>query len=90
MKFIVVWVVLLTLAPVLSVFGEDGHDDNEIILQLAAGVSIDTINARYDTSTDDVLLNGSVYKVEVSDSANLDATVAAMQKDPDIKKVEFN
>lgn len=71
------------------VFAED-HDADEIVVQLATGVSIDTINARYNTTTEEVLLNGAVYEVEVSDSSLLDSTVAAMQKDPDILMVDFN
>jgi subtilisin family serine protease len=70
----------------------DDHEATEILLQLANGVSIDTINARYNTETEDVLLLSGVttYQVEVDDSGLLDSTVAAMQKDPDILLVDFN
>lgn len=90
MKFkLLVWLVFLVVVS-LPVFADSDHDDNEILLQLAPGVSIDTINARYNTTVEDTILGGTVYEVTVADSANLDATVAAMQNDPDILFVEYN
>lgn len=73
-------------------FAEDDHEADEILLQLANGVSINTINARYNTETEDLLLLFGVttYRVEVADSGLLDSTVAAMQKDSDILLVDFN
>lgn len=90
MKYTVILIAFMMLAPVAFVLADDEHDSDEIILQLAPGVSIDTINAHYNTTTDDVLISGSVYKVKVSDPSLLDSTVAEMQKDPDIALVEFN
>lgn len=90
MKFkLLVWLAFVVVVS-LPVFADSDHDDNEILLQLAPGVSIDTINARYNTTVEDTILGGSVYEVTVQDSANLDATVAAMQNDPDILSVEYN
>ncbi|HET6268067.1 MAG TPA: S8 family serine peptidase, partial [Acidobacteriota bacterium] len=91
MRIGAVILLLCLVAPVLSADkGGGGHDSNEILLKLAPGVLIETINARYNTETDDVILGGTVYKVEVQDDSTLDATVAAMEKDKDILQVEFN
>lgn len=80
----------LLLLLVGTVGFTDDHDSDEIVVQLATGVSISTINARYNTTTDEVLLNGSAYELQVSDPSLLDSTVAAMQNDPDILMVDFN
>ncbi|HSP06305.1 MAG TPA: S8 family serine peptidase, partial [Acidobacteriota bacterium] len=86
---------ILLLTALLScfislVFADDSHDSKEIMIQLKPGVSINTINARYGTTTEDVLLRGTVYRVEVSEADKLDSTIAAMKKDPDILQVDFN
>ncbi len=64
-------------------FAEDDHEAEEILLQLSNGVSINTINARYDTETEDLLqlFGVTTYRVEVADSGLLDSTVTAMRKD---------
>jgi hypothetical protein len=90
MKWTLVWCALCVFLSAVCVFAEDDHDSNEILIQLAPGVSINTINARYGTSTEDVLIKGTVYKVKVPDANNLDATVAAMKADPDIAMVDYN
>lgn len=68
----------------------EDHDADEILLQLSAGVSIDTINARYNTTTEEILLGGTTYEVKVADSSLLDSTITAMQSDKDIVMVDFN
>lgn len=85
-----VFCALVAFLFALNVFAEDDHENDEILIQLAPGVSIDTINARYGTSTEDILINGTVYKVKVPDAANLDAIVTAMRSDPDIAMVDYN
>lgn len=85
-----IWILLCFLILSLPLLADSDHDADEILLKVAPGVSIDTINARYNTTTDDVLIGGSIYKVKVQNSSDLDATVAAMSVDPDIIKVEYN
>lgn len=88
MRSFIVVAMMLSLFSV--VFADDDHEREDILVRLAAGVSVDAINARYGTRTEDVLLNGSVYRLKVKDEDKLDATVAAMKRDPDILEVGLN
>lgn len=75
-------------------YADKGHDDEEILLQLAPGVDIRIIENEYDVETEETdVVPGIVppiYKVEVDDKDELESTVQAMQKDKRILKVEFN
>jgi subtilisin family serine protease len=75
-------------------YADKGHDDEEILLQLAPGVDIRTIEDRYnvDTEETDVVpgIVPPIYKVKVDDKDELESTVQAMEKDNRILKVEFN
>lgn len=75
-------------------YADKGHDDEEILLQLAPGVDIRTIENAYDVETEETnVVPGIVppiYKVEVDDKDELESTVQAMRKDKRILKVEFN
>jgi subtilisin family serine protease len=75
-------------------FADKGHDDDEILLQLAPGVDIRTMEDEYDVDTEETdVVPGIVppiYKVKVDDKDELESTVQAMQKDSRILRVEFN
>lgn len=90
MKKLNILLTALFLCFVAAAFADDDHESREIVIQLAPGVSIQTINARYGTTTEEILLNGTVYLVKVSDEDKLDSTIAAMKNDPDILAVDFN
>ncbi len=62
----------------------DDFDTDEIIVRLQPGVSIDTINARYNTTTTETEVPNSVYKVRVPDPDDLQTILAAMQTDVDL------
>jgi len=81
---------ILSLWVLAPCFADDSHTSTEILIRLAPGVSVNTINSRYGTSTEESLLKGTTYVVRVSDPGKLDSTVAAMNKDPDILQVGFN
>jgi len=72
----------------------EDHDDDEILLQLAPGVNIRTIEDQYDVETEDTdVVPGIVppiYRVKVDDKEDLESTVRAMEKDNRILEVEFN
>jgi subtilisin family serine protease len=70
----------LFLILALSAFGDD-FDTDEIIVRLQPGVSIDTINARYNTTTTETEIPDSVYKVRVANPDDLQTILAAMQTD---------
>jgi subtilisin family serine protease len=84
---------ILTLGIAFADEGKD-HDDDEILLQLAPGVDIRTIEHEYDVETEEPnVVPGVVppiYRLKVDDKDNLESTVQAMEKDRRILKVEFN
>ena len=61
---------LFLLALSFSAFADD-HEDDELVIRLQPGVVIDTINARYNTTTVDELVQGVVFKVRVPDPGQL-------------------
>ncbi len=73
----------------LPAFADD-FDDDELLLRLQPGVTIDTINARYNTTTTETEVAGSVFKVGVQDPADLQTTLQAMQADPDLIWSDFS
>jgi subtilisin family serine protease len=79
----VVLSVSLFLILALSAFADE-FDTDEIIVRLQPGVSIDTINARYNTTTTETEVPNSVFKVRVADPADLQTILAAMQTDVDL------
>jgi thermitase len=84
----------LILATAHADKGHGGHDDDEILLQLAPGVNIRAIEDQYDVDTEETnVVPGIVppiYKVKVDDEDELESTVQRMQNDKRILKVEFN
>ena len=77
------FIFLVPFLFALSLFADD-FDTDEILVRLQPGVSINTINARYNTTTTETEIPNSVYKVRVSDPDDLDSTVEAMQTDVDL------
>ena len=75
-------------------YADKGHDDDEILLQLAPGVDIRTIENDYDVDTEETdIVPGiipPIHKVKVDDKDELESTVQRMQKDNRILKVELN
>jgi thermitase len=68
----------------------DDHDDDELTIRLQPGVLIETINARYNTTTVDELVQGVVFKVRVPDPGQLDTILQAMKADPDLVWAELS
>lgn len=80
---------LLLLILSFSAFADDFEND-ELVIRLQPGVLIDTINARYNTTTVDELVQGVVYKVRVPDPGQLQTTLDAMKADPDLLWAELS
>jgi subtilisin family serine protease len=72
-----------------SAFADD-YEDDELVIRLQPGVLIDTINARYNTTTVKELVQGVVYKVRVPDPGQLQTILEAMKVDPDLLWAEFS
>jgi subtilisin family serine protease len=87
---------LLSFITLGIAYADEGkeHDDDEILLQLAPGVDIRSIEHEYDVETEETNvvpgIRPPIYRVKVDDEDNLEATVHAMEKDRRILKVEFN
>jgi len=80
-------ILLFILA--FSAFADD-HEDAELVIRLQPGVLIDTINARYNTTTVEELVQGVVYKVRVPDPGQLQTILDAMKADPDLVWAELS
>lgn len=80
---------LLLFLLSFSAFADD-HDDDEITIRLQPGVLIDTINARYNTTTVKEEVQGVVYRVRVPDPGQLQTILQAMQADPDLLWAELS
>lgn len=80
--------VLLILSG--FVFADEDHEADQIVIKLATGVNISTINARYSTTTTSEIVPGVTYKVQVSDPGLLDSTLQQMQQDSDLVWSEFS
>ena len=72
---------LLLLVLSFSAFADD-HEDDELVIRLQPGVLIDTINARYNTTTVKELVQGVVYKVRVPDPGQLQTILARNENRP--------
>lgn len=72
-----------------SAFADDFEDD-ELVIRLQPGILIDTINARYNTTTVKELVQGVVYKVRVPDPGQLQTILDAMKADPDLVYAELS
>jgi thermitase len=72
-----------------SAFADDFEDD-ELLIRLQPGVTIDTINVRYNTTTVKELLQGVIYKVRVPDPGQLQTILDAMKVDPDLVWAELS
>lgn len=87
--FIRVSSCLLFLLTIAS--ADSGHDDSDILLQLKNGVNIQTILQRYPgTDLEEEFSLQKTYLLKVGDPADLEATVAAMEDDPDLVWVSLN
>ena len=80
---------LLLCILAFSAFADD-HEDDELVIRLQPGVSIDTINARYNTTTVDELVQDIVFKVRVPDPGQLQTILDAMKVDPDLVWAELS
>ena len=80
---------LFLLVLSFSAFADD-HEDDELVIRLQPGVLIDTINARYNTTTVRELVQGVVYKVRVPDPGQLQTILDAMKTDPDLLWAELS
>jgi len=80
-------ILLFILA--FSAFADD-HEDAELVIRLQPGVLIDTINARYNTTTVEELVQGVVYKVRVPDPGQLQTILDLMKADPDLVWAELS
>lgn len=96
-----VWVVSCLFAlPALLLLPSRlrADDDDEFVpaqvvvkLDLAAGVSIDVINAAYGTTTlDTFLASAGIYLLQVAPGQDVESTVDLMQDDPRLIYVEPN
>lgn len=56
----------------------------QVLVRLAAGVSIETINARYGTRTLDAVETQRVYLLELPEGVSVDAFRAQISQDPDL------
>lgn len=83
MKSVILSVVVL-LALFCGLAFSDDFEDNQILIRLQLGVSIDTINARYSTTTSKTIVPGQTYKVQVANPSLLASTLTAMLADPDL------
>lgn len=85
---------LLSLLTLGIAYADKDHDDDGILLQLAPGVNIRTIEDQYNVETEETnVVPGVVppiYRMKVDDEDDLESTVKAMEKDRRILKVEFN
>ncbi len=86
--------VLSLLTGIVSADKGEGHDDDEILLQLAPGIDIRTIEDKYDLETEETdVVPGIVppiYRMKVHDKDELESTVQALERDNRILRVEFN
>jgi subtilisin family serine protease len=80
-----------SLLFVLPAFPDHGDYDNyDVIIRVKPGVSINTINARYDTETQEQIIPNEVFVLEVQDSGDLIPTVTAMKTDQDLEWADYD
>src|SRR5262245_7965079 len=83
-------VSLLIVHPAGSKAANDDFEDDEIVVGLALGVSIDAVNARYGTHTIEHSQGTQDYLIGTQPGADLDALISLLSQDPDLVYSEKN
>ena len=84
-------ILALFVLVLLSGLGfADDHESDQIVIRLAPGTSIDTINTRYATTTTSEIVTGQTFKVRVPDPNQLDSKLQQMQQDADLTWSELS
>lgn len=86
-KFLYAFLFMLAAIPG---YAHQDYDDYDVMVRLAPGVSVTTIELRYDLDFQEEIIPNEVYLLEVDDPGELSGTLQNMKSDSDLEWSDYN